>query len=258
MSESRRSFPLAAAAAFAAALLTAAGARAEDEPPRRSPPVAQAAPGDTLSDAARFARLDADLAEVEGPTERWFTGWEWTYAWATAGNAAFALTTPSADQRTLAIVSGTTSALALAAMAIQPNTLLGERERLAAMDGSTPLGRYERRRRAEYVLHAVASEEHFWRSPIPHVLGIAAAGADAAILIGGFHLTGLGIVQAGLAITLVEFQIWSRPQTATEKWRRYVDDSHPVPPAQQGPDQNDFFSVSVSAGPGGVGMHGTF
>jgi hypothetical protein len=213
---------------------------------------------DTLSDSARYARLDADLARIEVPTERWFTGWAWTFAWATVGNAGFAAATPTYQQRVLAVVTGTTSALALGAMAVQPNTLIGERDRMAKMDASTPLGQYERRKHAEYVLHGVAAEEAYWRSPIPHILGIAVAGASAAVLIEGYKLTAFGILQGSLGFALAELQIWTRPTLATAAWHRYAHDVSAQKPSEQGPDQLDMFSVSLVAAPTGMGLKGTF
>jgi hypothetical protein len=209
-------------------------------------------------DEVRYAWLDAELARIEVPTERWFTDWALAYATLTLADEQLAVITKDPAQRTAAIVGGAGSVLGLLGVALQPNTLAGARERLAAFDATTPLGKYERRRRAEYVLHAVAAEERYWRSPTPHLLALLVSGGSTAVLIAGYHQTTYGLLNLGFGMAIAELQIWTRPTLATQAWHRYANTYHPGQPSEIGPDQVDQFSMSVSLSLFGVGLRGSF
>jgi len=111
-----------------AALLVSSNAAAQSQP----------APHDVIDDNARYAWLDAELTEIEGPTERWYTGWTSAFAWVALGQYSFAATAPNTGLREVSIVGAINSTLGLGAMLIAPNTLDGSLERLHAFDASSP------------------------------------------------------------------------------------------------------------------------
>lgn len=235
-----------------AALLAApaASAQSDDEPrPRHHK-------ADSLDDNARYAWLDDELGKVEGPTERWYTGWTATFAWLTVGQWAFVGPSPNAGLREFSVVGAVNSTLGLLAMLAAPNTLGGnERERVQHFDATTPLGALERRRRAEYLLHATAAEESFYHGPVPLILATASSAAGGAILIYGYHQipAGWGTFGAGVGLTLL--QMLTRPFSAGNAWDRYVNKYHPSPNIQVPPDQ---IHLSFAVTPMGAAMNGTF
>ena len=132
----------------------------------------------------------------------------------------------------------------------------GTLARLHSFDASTPLGAYERRRRAEYLLHATAAEEHFYHSPIPLVLAAISSGAGAFILIRGYDqvVGGWATLGSGVAVTLL--QMLTRPFSASDAWERYTDKAYTRRPGSQvPPDQID---LSFGVTPMGAAVNGTF
>ena len=234
-----------------AALLLAPTANAQSEAAPHA-----AAKTDSLDDNARYAWLDNELGKVEGPTERWYTGWTATFAWVSIGQYSFAGPAPNAGLREFSLVGAVNSTLGLLAMLAAPNTLGGDaRERLQKFDASSPLGAFERRRRAEYLLHATAAEESFYHSPIPLVLATLSSAAGGAILIYGYHQipAGWGTFGAGVGITIL--QMLTRPSSAGDAWERYVNNTHPSPNIQVPPDQ---IHLTFDVTPMGAAMNGTF
>jgi hypothetical protein len=236
----------------AAILLLGSSAAAETATATAPTPTTSAPPVD---DGARYAWLDAQLAQIEMPTERWFTGWTWTFAWLAVGQGSLTAASPTAKQRELSGVGVGQAVLGLGAMLMAPNTLRGARARLNKMDVTTADGQYARRKRAEYVLAAVAAEEQFEHSPIPYILAGAVNLGGAAILWRGFDqpLAAAGILAAGSVVTTV--QILSRPFSATRAWAQYKKDYSPNMPAEVPPDQ---INISLGVGPTGVAAIGTF
>jgi hypothetical protein len=211
---------------------------------------------ESLDENARYAWLDAELKEVEGSTERWYTGWTAAFGWLALGQYAFAASAPNSGLRALSVVGAINSTLGLGAMLIAPNTLSGNaREKLESFDASQPLGAYERRRRAEYLLHATAAEESYYHGPIPLLLAAVVSGAGAFILIRSYDqvLGGIATGCAGVAVT--SMQMLTRPSTASNAWKRYVNSTHPVPGSQVPPDQ---IQMQMSITPMGVALTGTF
>jgi hypothetical protein len=234
-----------------AALLLAPTANAQSEAAPHA-----AAKTDSLDDNARYAWLDSELGKVEGPTERWYTGWTATFAWVSVGQYSFAGPSPNAGLREFSLVGAVNSTLGLLAMLAAPNTLGGNaRERLQKFDASSPLGAFERRRRAEYLLHATAAEESFYHSPIPLILATLSSAAGGAILIYGYHQipAGWGTFGAGVGITIL--QMLTRPSSAGDAWDRYVNNTHPSPNVQVPPDQ---IHLTFDVTPMGAAMNGTF
>jgi hypothetical protein len=249
-----------------AALL--ASGRAAAQPPAAPGPAAVQEPGAerdaaasrgaTSIDDERYAWLDKHLAAVETPTERWYKGWTWGFIWLAAGNASLGVVAPTEPQRQFAFTTSVESVLGLTSTLIQPHTMGGAREMLREYDASSAIGQYERRRRAEYVLYATASEENYWHSPVPHLLGVVAAAGGAGVLMGIYHQTAFGLLEAGATLGAVELQIWTRPTSATKAWREYEKWTGEGKPAEVGPDAIDLFSVSFAVTPGGVAAVGTF
>lgn len=228
------------------------GSSAAAQPPASGVP---ATGSPVIDDNARYAWIDAQLAQIEGPTERWFTGWTWTFAWLAAGQAGLAAAAPKPGQVADSAVGAVTSALGLGTMLIAPNTLLGAREQLAKFDATMPQGQYERRRRAEYVLQAVSAEERFQHSWVPHVLHTLANAGGWAVLFFGYkeYLAAWATLGAGFVVG--EIQIFTRPWSATNAWEQYVKDYHPIPASQVPPDQ---IHLSFSVTPFGAAAQGTF
>ncbi len=220
----------------------------------QSQPGAHATP-EPIDDNARYAWLDAELTQIEASTERWYTGWTATFAWVALGQYSFAAAAPNTGLREVSIVGAINSTLGLGAMLIAPNTLAGTLERLHSFDASSPLGAWERRRRAEYLLHATAAEEHFYHSPIPLVLATITSAVGAFILIRKYDqvVGGWATLGSGVAVTLL--QMFTRPFSATHAWERYKDKYDPSPGAQVPPDQ---LNLSFVVTPMGAGVHGTF
>lgn len=173
-----------------------------------------------------------------------------------AGQAALAASAPNRGLRVDAIVGGINSALGLFAILTAPHTMLGARDRLRRFDASTALGAYERRRRAEYILHATAAEEHFYGSWIPLAIAVIPSSIGAYVLIHDYDqkLAGWATLGAGVGVTLL--QILTRPSIATHAWRRYVDEFHPEHNTQIPP--SDLLDLSLVVTPMGVAATGTF
>jgi hypothetical protein len=237
-----------------AALFFPSTAAAQSVPAAPSGGAAPSAPN-AIDDNARYAWLDAELTQIEGPTERWYTGWTSAFAWVALGQYSFAATAPNTGLREVSIVGAINSTLGLGAMLIAPNTLSGSLERLHNFDASSPLGAWERRRRAEYLLHATAAEEHFYHSPVPLVLAAITSGAGAFILIRAYDqvVGGWATLGSGVAVTLL--QMLTRPFSASDAWDRYKDRYNPSPGSQVPPDQ---IHLSFSATPMGAAVNGTF
>jgi len=208
-----------------------------------------------IDDNARYAWLDAELTQIEGPTERWYTGWTAAFGWVALGQFSFAATAPNSGLREVSIVGALNSTLGLGAMLIAPNTLDGTLERLHAFDASTPLGAWERRRRAEYLLHATAAEEQFYHSPVPLVLAAITSGVGALVLIRKYDqvIGGWATLGSGVGVTLL--QMITRPFSATNAWERYKDKYDPSPGSQVPPDQ---IHLSFGVTPMGAAVNGTF
>jgi hypothetical protein len=209
-----------------------------------------------IDDNARYAWLDSELTKIEGSTERWYTGWTAAFAWVALGQYSFAATAPNDGLREISIVGGINATLGLGAMLIAPNTLGGGAlEKLHNFDASTPLGQYERRRRAEYLLHATAAEESFYHSPVPLLLAAVSSGAGALILIKAYDqvLGGWATLGSGVAVTLL--QMLTRPFSAGNAWDRYVNRYNPAPNTQVSPDQ---IHLSFGVTPMGAAVNGTF
>jgi hypothetical protein len=208
-----------------------------------------------VDDNARYAWLDAELARIEVPTERWYTGWVASFGLLAIGQYSLGIAAPNAGLREISIAGAINATLGLGAVLIAPNTLDGTREKLENFDASTPLGAYERRRRAEYLLHATAAEEGFYHGPVPLVLAFLSSAGAGAILWFGYdqHVGGIATLGAGLAAT--GLQMLTRPFSATDAWKRYSTLAHPSPGSQVSPDQ---INVSFDVSPIGMGMHGTF
>jgi hypothetical protein len=228
-----------------AALLVSSNAAAQSQP----------ATHDVIDDNARYAWLDAELTEIEGPTERWYTGWTSAFAWVALGQYSFAATAPNTGLREVSIVGAINSTLGLGAMLIAPNTLDGSLERLHAFDASSPLGAWERRRRAEYLLHATAAEEHFYHSPVPLLLAAVSSGVGAFILIRTYDqvVGGWATLASGVSVTLL--QMITRPFSASNALERYRDKYSPSPGSQVPPDQ---IHLSFAVTPNGAAVNGTF
>jgi hypothetical protein len=231
-----------------ATLVFSSNAVAQSEP--KAPPAST-----SMDDNARYAWLDAELVGIEASTERWYTGWTATFAWVAIGQYSFAAAAPNDGLREVSLVGAINSTLGLGAMLIAPNTLDGSLERLHAFDASSPLGAWERRRRAEYLLHATAAEEHFYHSPIPLVLAAISSGVGAFILIRQYDqvLGGWATLASGVGVTLV--QMLTRPFSASSAWERYKNRYSPSPGSQVPPDQ---LNLSFAVTPTGVGVNGTF
>ena len=135
-----------------------------------------------------------------------------------------------------------------------PNTL-GAFERLHQFDASSPLGAYERRRRAEYLLQATAAEERFYHSPVPLILAAITSGIGALVLIRTYDQVVGGWATLGSGVAVTALQMLTRPFSAGDAWRRYVDKYHPSPPSQTPPDQ---LHLSFSVTPTGAALNGTF
>jgi hypothetical protein len=231
-----------------AALVFSPNAAAQSAPAPR-------AASDAIDDNARYAWLDAELTQIEGPTERWYTGWTSGFAWVALGQYSFAAAAPNSGLREVSLVGAINATLGLGAMLIAPNTLDGTLERLHSFDASSPLGAWERRRRAEYLLHATSAEEQFYHSPIPLLLAAISSGAGAFILIRAYDqvIGGWATLASGVSGTLL--QMITRPFSATSAWNRYKDKYDPSPGSQVPPDQ---LNLSFAVTPTGVAMHGTF
>jgi hypothetical protein len=210
---------------------------------------------EAMDDNARYAWLDAELIQIEASTERWYTGWTATFGWVALGQYSFAAAAPNSGLREVSLVGAINSTLGLGAMLIAPNTLNGTLERLHQFDASSPLGAWERRRRAEYLLHATAAEESFYHSPIPLVLAAITSGAGAFILIRSYDqvVGGWATLGAGVGVTLL--QMLTRPFSAGNAWARYKDKYNPSPGSQVPPDQ---IHLSFAVTPTGAAVTGTF
>ncbi|HTB76734.1 MAG TPA: hypothetical protein VK762_25985 [Polyangiaceae bacterium] len=213
------------------------------------------APAEAMDDNARYAWLDAELTQISASTERWYTGWTATFAWVAVGQYSFAATAPNSGLREVSIVGALNSTLGLGAMLIAPNTLNGTLERLHQFDASSPLGAWERRRRAEYLLHATAAEESFYHSPIPLVLAAISSGVGAFVLIRSYDqvVGGWATLGSGVGVTLL--QMITRPFSAGNAWERYKNKYNPSPGSQVPPDQ---IHLSFGVTPTGAAVSGTF
>jgi hypothetical protein len=242
---------------FGATLLSASAALAQETaaPETSDTPAPDLSSAGVVDDNARYAWLDHELAHIEGATERWYTGWTASFGVLAIGQYSMSIAAPNSGIREISLAGAINSTLGLGAVLIAPNTLDGTREKLENFDASTPLGAYERRRRAEYLLHATAAEESFYHSPIPLLLAALSSGAACVILIEGYDqvVGGFATLGAGLAVTAVE--MLTRPSSATDAWKRYSTQAHPSPGSQVSPDQ---INVSFAVTPMGVAMHGTF
>jgi hypothetical protein len=227
----------------------------ETEETTATPVSARLASTPPYDDDARYQWIDRKLADLEGSTQRWFTGWTWTYAFLAVGQGSLALAAPTSDQRALAGVGAVQAALGFGAMVTFPNTSIGAREQLRKMDATTNEGKFERRRRAEYHLAAVAAEEKFEHSGIPIALATAVNLGAGAVLWRGYGMWGAGaaILGAGTVVTLA--QVYTRPYKATHAWEQYKKDYSPNAPAEVPPDQIMLF---VGMGPTGVVLNGIF
>jgi len=213
----------------------------------------QAAP-EPIDDNARYAWLDRELTRIGESTERWYTGWTATFAWVALGQYSFAAAAPNAGLREVSIVGAINSTLGLGAMLIAPNTLAAL-ERLHQFDASSPLGAWERRRRAEYLLHATAAEESFYHSPVPLVLAAISSGIGALVLIRTYDQVVGGWATLGSGVAVTALQMLTRPFSAGDAWQRYVDKYDPSPGSQVPPDQ---LHLSFSVTPMGAAVNGTF
>jgi hypothetical protein len=232
-------------------LAPAARAQSDDEQPRPAHHKA-----DAFDDNGRFAWLDAELKKINGPTERWNTGWTATFGWLAIGQWAFVGPSPNAGLREMSVVGATNATLGLLAMVTAPNTLGGDAlAHVEHFDATTPLGAYERRRRAEYLVQATAAEEGFFHGPIPLVLAGASSAAGGAILIYGYHQIAAGWAQFGAGVGLTLFQMLTRPSSATDAWARYKSKYHPTPNPQVPPDQIQLY---MGLTPTGAALSGTF
>jgi len=219
----------------------------------QSQAASRAAP-EPIDDNARYAWLDRELTPIAESTERWYTGWTATFAWVTLGQFSFAAAAPNTGLREVSIVGALNSALGLGAMLIAPNTL-SALERLHQFDASSPLGAWERRRRAEYLLHATAAEESFYHSPVPLVLATITSAIGALVLIRTYDQVVGGWATLGSGVAVTALQMLTRPFSAGDAWRRYVDKYDPSPGSQVPPDQ---IHLSFSATPMGAAVNGTF
>jgi hypothetical protein len=221
----------------------------------QSQPATHPATVEPIDENARYAWLDAELTKIEASTERWYTGWTAAFAWVALGQYSFAAAAPNSGLREVSIVGAINSTLGLGAMLIAPNTLGGTLERLHEFDASSPLGAYERRRRAEYLLHATAAEEHFYHSPIPLVLAAITSGIGAYILIHNYDqvVGGWATLGSGVGVTLL--QMLTRPFSADDAWERYNTKYDPQPGSQVPPDQ---LHLSFAVTPMGAAVNGTF
>ncbi|MGH7270487.1 MAG: hypothetical protein ACREJ3_08650 [Polyangiaceae bacterium] len=208
-----------------------------------------------FDDAARYAWLDAEIKPIEASTEKWFGVWTWGYAWVATSQVALAIPAPNDGLRELSLVGASTSFLGFLSMLTLPNTMSGASDTLAKYDASTPFGQYERRRKAEYILQATASEESYEHSVVPFILASVVNGAAAYILVQGYDqvLGGWALFGAGEVATLL--QMFTRPFAATHAWDQYKKGYHPAPASEVPPDQ---IHLSFDVSPFGVGAHGTF
>jgi hypothetical protein len=247
-----------------AALLLAPSALAQsndstaDQGPEKTTDDESTATKGAVDDNARYEWLNAELKRVEVPTERWVNGWTAAFGWVALGQYAFAAAAPNAGLREMSIVGAINATLGLGAVLIAPNTLGGDaRAKVESFDASTPLGAYERRRRAEYLLHATAAEESFYHGPIPLILATLSSGAGALILWKVYNqdIGAIATLASGVAVT--GLQMITRPSAATAAWKHYVNRYHPSPGSQVPPDQVDMY-LSFAVTPMGVAANLTF
>ncbi|HEX4448168.1 MAG TPA: hypothetical protein VH044_15575 [Polyangiaceae bacterium] len=192
-------------------------------------------------EAERYAYLNAELKHVEASTERWFAGWTCGFAALALGQYSLAASAPNDGLRAFSIVGAINTTLAFGAMVIAPNTLVSSREKLDNFDATMPQGMYERRRRAEYYLHATTAEEKYWHGPIPIVLAAITSGIGGAILMTSYKDTAGGIATIASGIAVTGLQMLTRPSAAQAAWKRYSNRYHPTPNSQTPPDQVDLF-----------------
>jgi hypothetical protein len=204
-------------------------------------------------EAERYAYLNAELKHVEASTERWFAGWTCGFAALALGQYSLAASAPNDGLRAFSIVGAINTTLAFGAMVIAPNTLVSSREKLDTFDATMPQGMYERRRRAEYYLHATTAEEKYWHGPIPIVLAAITSGIGGAILIASYHdtLGGIATMASGVAVT--GLQMLTRPSAAQAAWKRYSNRYHPTRNSEVPPDEVDLF-LSFAVTPTGGSM----
>jgi hypothetical protein len=233
----------------------------EDEGPHSASASDSKGGPNPMDDDARYKWLSAEIEQIEGPTERWQTGFTWGFAWLAASEWSLAAAAPKPDLQKDSAVGAVVGTLALGNMLIQPNTMADAQATLAQYDGTTAIGKYERRRHAEYLIKTTAVEEAFWHSWVPFTLNTVVNVAANSILIVGFkqELAGWLSMGAGEIVTLI--QIFSRPHSATHAWERYTKTYHPFPPSEVPPDQIDLVEklhISFGVSPGGLGAVGTF
>jgi hypothetical protein len=201
---------------------------------------------------ARYAAITSALERGEGRAKLWWYGWTLGLGAITVGEMTAAIVTRDEGTRVDAVVSAGGSLLGTGAMLVVVSRSAFEfRDRLAAIDASTPDGRLARLHEAEKILDEAADDEIAGHSLLAHLASNAVTLAGTFVLWAGYHEYASGWLNLIGGTLTGEAQIFTKPRAAIEARRAYrAGAPQPVPPSS--------FSWTVIPGVGGVTLAGSF
>ncbi len=171
---------------------------------------------------ARYGAILGALEQGESRARLWWYGWTLGFAALTVGETATAVVTHDGGLRADAVVGASGSALGLGAMLLLTSRSAFQfRDRLAAIDTSTPDGRLARLREAERILDEAADDETGGHSIFAHLGSDVVTLAGSFVLWAGYHRYASGWLNLVGGVVVGEAQILTRPTAAIFARRAY-------------------------------------
>ncbi len=187
---------------------------------------------------ARLSFLGTALDAGRGRAKTWWYSWLGGYGAATAGQAALAIANAkdikpvddalgddqNNDRKFAAdmLVGGTTTALGVVGLLIDPFTPVSAPGALKALPEGTAEERLAKLKRAEDLLRQCARREENGRSLTTHLLNLGVNAAAGVVTAAAFNRPWTdGLINFGIGEAVSLLTIFTQPRRAVRDWRNY-------------------------------------
>lgn len=190
------------------------------EPGASGPDESATAPSLDLD--ARLALLDEYLADVQGPTRRYFYTWVTTQVALTAAQAYVATTWDRRVVRGSYYIGTALSATSLALFLLQPKPGLNGSRRYRALPSDSAEDKQAKLEQGEAFLAGQAKADLRATSVTQHITGLVAAlGSGLGVLLGYDNALKEAVTRTVGVFVISELQIATRPRSAIRRMNRY-------------------------------------
>jgi len=181
-----------------------------------------AAAGPSLDLDARLAVMDEYLADVQGPTRRYFYTWLVTQTALTAAQAYVALTWDRRVVKGSYYIGTALSGASLALFLLQPKPAINGSRKFRALPDGTPEEKQAKLEQGEAMLAGQAKIDMRTTSVAQHItILVAALGSGLGVLLGYDYALKEAVTRTVGVFVIGELQIATRPRSAIRRMNRY-------------------------------------